>query len=342
MIKTCSRGAQAATLGAFVFLALTQASNAQSSMQLYGLVDLAAGQFQAAGAPKMKALASGSMATSYLGLRGTEDLGDGLSALVVLESYLRPDTGESGRFAGDAFWTRNSFVGLSGRVWTIAIGRNTTPLFVSTLQFNAFGPSIPFSPSMRQWLSGAAGVIIGDTGWNDSMRYDSPTIGGIRISLMGNLGEGKANAVGRNATAQALYGSGPFAATVVWQSVKNATAPLPVGMISQRTWQVGASYDFAAIKLFGQYGKVDLDAAARRTTKLSDVGVSVPVGLGRVLAAYGRASNSGAATYALSTASLGYDYHLSKRTDLYAVYMNERKTSVTPGNSYALGIRHSF
>ena len=42
------------------------------------------------------------------------------------------------------------------------------------------------------------------------------------------------------------------------------------------------------------------------------------------------------------TFSLGYDHYLSKRTDLYAVYMNDRITSFDRGNSYVAGIRHRF
>jgi hypothetical protein len=33
---------------------------------------------------------------------------------------------------------------------------------------------------------------------------------------------------------------------------------------------------------------------------------------------------------------------MSKRTDLYGVYMNEKKTGVSTGSSYAVGIRHRF
>jgi predicted porin len=87
----------------------------------------------------------GSMTTSFFGFRGGEDLGDGLAAYFVPESYMRPDTGESGRFGGDPFLTRNAYLGLSSASWdSIELGRNTTPLFVTTLRFNAFGPSIGF------------------------------------------------------------------------------------------------------------------------------------------------------------------------------------------------------
>ncbi|MDD2714095.1 MAG: porin, partial [Simplicispira sp.] len=37
-----------------------------------------------------------------------------------------------------------------------------------------------------------------------------------------------------------------------------------------------------------------------------------------------------------------YDYNLSKRTDVYAMYMNDKITSQTNGNSFGVGIRHRF
>ena len=43
-----------------------------------------------------------------------------------------------------------------------------------------------------------------------------------------------------------------------------------------------------------------------------------------------------------TTTSVGYDYYLSKRTDLYAVVMNDRFTGNASGNSYGVGIRHRF
>lgn len=326
----------------FALFVATQ-SCAQSSAQVYGLIDLSAAQLQAAGAAKVKQLASGSMTTNFLGFRGREDLGDGLAAYFVLESYVRPDTGESGRFGGDPFFARNAYLGLSSPSWgSIELGRNTTPLFVTTLRFNAFGPSIGFSPSMRHWVSGAAGIIIGDTSWNDSIRYNSPKFANMSFSVMTNAGEGKATSVGSNATAQVLFDQGSLSAAVVWQSVKNATSTLPTGFDHQDAWQANVSYDFSVVKVFGQYGRVQQRAAADRLTKLTDMGVKIPVGLGAILVGYGQASNSGAATNVRKTMSLGYDYSLSKRTDIYAVYMNDKNSNVANGNSFAVGMRHTF
>ena len=39
---------------------------------------------------------------------------------------------------------------------------------------------------------------------------------------------------------------------------------------------------------------------------------------------------------------VAYTYALSKRTDLYAVYMNDKRTGVDSGNTLAVGVRHRF
>ncbi|MFC3108697.1 porin [Undibacterium arcticum] len=71
----------------------------------------------------------------------------------------------------------------------------------------------------------------------------------------------------------------------------------------------------------------------------------MPVGGGKILAAWAQTKRSGAAFGAdqkCDTASVGYDYDLSKRTDLYAVYMNDKITRQSAGNSFGLGVRHRF
>ena len=72
---------------------------------------------------------------------------------------------------------------------------------------------------------------------------------------------------------------------------------------------------------------------------------SVPLGAGAVLATYGssKMKTAGVAAEPKSTMlSLAYQYSLSKRTDLYAVYMSDKYTARTNGNTLAAGVRHTF
>ncbi len=325
-------------------LGLASAAEAQSSVSLYGLMDMSAGRFQDAGTQKVWKADSGNMTTSFIGFKGTEDLGGGLKAQFQIEHFLRADVGAAGRFDGDAFWARNAFIGLQGAFGSTSLGRNTTPLFVSTLIFNAVGDSFAFSPSIRQVLTPNTSLgmlpFFGDTGWSNSVAYNSPNYGGASFNLLANLGEGAAGATGKNLSGNMLYFGGPIAATAVWQQVKNGAFGTPAGWRSQDTWQFGGSYDLQVARLFAQYTRVKTKASANTDTRIYGFGATIPVGAGKVLAQYGSArADLGATETTNKTLTVGYDYNLSKNTDVYAILMNDKVTAASTGNTIAAGIR---
>ena len=314
-------------LGAPLFAA--GAAQAQSSVSLYGLVDLSVGSFQSPGGDSAKGVNSGNMTTSYYGLKGSEDLGSGLKANFAIEAFMRSDTGASGRFNGDAYWARSSWVGVSSGYGSLNVGRNTTSLFVNTLIFNAFGDSFGFSPSIRHYFT--SGTTTGDTGWSDSLKYTSPRFGGLTMTAHVAAGEGDG---GKNGGVSALYFGGPLALGFAWQSVSKGGT-----LDNTKAWQLGASYDLKAAKLFGQYGNVKNDATGN-AYDITGLGASVPAGAGSVLVQWGKISPD--LTASRTTFSLGYDYFLSKRTDLYAVTMSDKISGLSSGTTYAVGMRHRF
>jgi predicted porin len=323
--------ATALAAGAFLILAATSSAQAQSSVSLYGLMDLSVGSFQNPGADASKGVVSGNMTTSFFGLKGTEDLGGGLSAQFSIESFLRSDTGAAGRFDADPFWARSAWVGLSGGFGSVNVGRNTTSLFVNTLIFNAFGDSFGFSPSIRHTFT--SGTVSGDTGWSDSIKYSSPRFGGLSFTAHVAAND-EGGASGRNKGVSALYFGGPVGLGFAWQKAeKGATVP------DTTSWQLGGSYAFSGAKAFAQYGSVDNDSTGN-SYDITGLGVSVGIGAGSLLGQWGRISpETGSAR---TTFTVGYDYNLSKRTDLYAVYMSDKISGLDTGNTYAVGIRHRF
>lgn len=327
-------------------------SQAQSSVQLYGLVDASVGQFQNAGGVKLKRLDSGNLSTSYLGFKGTEDLGGGLSASFQLETFLLLDSGGASRVPGvDAFWARNANVSLAGGFGRLKLGRQGPPLFVSTLIFNAFGDSFGFSPSIRQYYNLPSGTpLVGDSGWNNAVGYSTPNMGGLSATLLVAAGEGSATAKGPNLGANLLYFGGPFAFTLAGQKVEaqgtlgRGIAAFP-GFKSQTAYQAGASYNPGFAKLFVQVGKITTDATADVTVNNLNLSASVPLGAGAFLVAYGTSKlETAGSSFKPSSKilSLGYDYNLSKRTDLYAVYMSDKYSNLSGGTTLAAGVRHNF
>lgn len=319
-------------------------AQAQSSVTLFGLVDMSIGSNKAPGGLRQTGVDSGKLTTSYFGLRGAEDLGGGLSAVFRLEGFLLADTGASGRFSGDTLFSRTASVGLSSKtLGTFTLGRNTTPLFISTVSFNPFGDSYGYSPSTRHYFT--SGTVTGDSAWNNSALYISPELGGFKFGVIGaaaatkSTGAGSSN--GSNWGANVGYAGGPLSAALVYQSVKkDETRPVPATVQADtRTWQLNGAYDFTVVKAFAQYGEVKNTTADNRY-RISELGARVPVGAGAVLAAWGRVAPKTGADR--NTVSLGYDYNLSKRTDVYAVAMRDKVDTLSVGSSYSVGVRHRF
>ena len=101
-------------------------AQAQSNVTVYGVVD--AGLVFERGAPtgNTSNVSSGVASGSRLGFKGTEDLGNGLSAGFVVESGFGIDTGASGQ--GGLTFGRQTFVSLSSNtLGTISAGRQYSP-----------------------------------------------------------------------------------------------------------------------------------------------------------------------------------------------------------------------
>jgi predicted porin len=321
-------------------------ASAQNSPSIYGLLDMAAGSFQSPGQTHQWRAESGGLSNSFLGIRGGDDLGGGLRTRFALETYIGVDTGTAGRSVSDPFWGRSAYVGLQGAFGTSVLGRSPTPLYQSTRLFNPFGDSTHFSPSIRQYFTGALPAIIGDSRWSNSVAFTSPEPeggNGLSYGVQFNAGEGQPGATGKNIGANAIYVSGPLSATGAWQRVKNGSGGFPVGFDLQNTYQLGASYQLAAVKIYGQAGWVHTKAANDTNTSLYQLGAAVPIGLGFLMGSFGHARSETAGVDAITrTFSLGYDYFLSKNTDVYAVWMNERLTALSSANTVAAGLRLRF
>ena len=335
---------------AALLAALAGAAQAQN-VQLQGTIDVAAGRFQPAGAARTWRADSGGMSPSFLALRGDDDLGGGLRARFALEHDLRLDTGQAGRFADDAFWSREASVGLSGAFGTTLLGRNPTPLYRAAVRFNAFGDSPLFSPTLRQLFAPTLSPFLGDTRWNNSMSFVSPDFDGIAYAVAANLGEAVPGARSKNLGAALLYERGPLAATAAWQKVRNGLGisepspafAAPAGFHHQEVWHLGVAYAVDVARLFGQYSHVRTEAQPGTTTKAWSVSAAVPLGAGRVLAQYGNAIASLAgAEPRHRMIALGYDHLLSARTDLYAVFVNDRVSGRATGRTFAGGMRMRF
>jgi predicted porin len=328
---------------------------------------------------------SGDMMTSYIGMSGEEDLGGGLKAGFALESFVGADTGGNVTNLAGQFWSRTSNVYLSGNFGKVALGQYDNPLFTSGYTYNPFGSSMTFSPTMRHYYglygatnstgvgplaNGASKNTLGfDTGWVNSVTYESPVFSGFQFTAQFAPKETTNTAVDpkNSYTLAGSYNNGPFSAQLTYVNA-GLTDSTTAYQADQKVSALGASYDFGVLKAFGQYTYVKtgaylgftaagnttsptLNADANAKNKMWQLGVSVPVtDKGAVLASFGQ--NKATSVNLINGSekdevfSLGYDYNLSKRTDVYAVFSNDRQSANTgntaAGQTVAVGMRVNF
>jgi predicted porin len=126
------------SLIALAVLAASGAAMAQSSVTLYGVADVFLGSkdlnavtslntagtaFNAPVKTRQTVIDSSGLSSSRWGLRGIEDLGNGMKGVFVLESGFNIDTGASA--STTSFFNRQAFVGLDSTSFgTVSLGRH--------------------------------------------------------------------------------------------------------------------------------------------------------------------------------------------------------------------------
>lgn len=350
---------------------LAMAAAAQAQVKVYGYLEATFGSYErfngaeADGTSRTTDVGSGNMMTSFIGFSGSEDLGGGLKAEFALESFLGVDTGEAGgNYANKAggFWSRASWVGLSGDFGRVALGQYDNAFFIMGLTYNPFGSSMVFSPTMVSYygLTGdgiIGGALIGtlgyDTGWVNSITYETPNFNGftaaVQFAPKENSGDG--DDIKDSYAVSAAYNAGPLSLMAVYTS-SGDNGPSNIAYFDrQKNFGFGASYDFGAVKLMGQYSQIKTyeDGDEDAEIKFFQLGATIPVSAsGNVLVSYGETKYEpeGGGDAKLKQLSLGYDHSISKRTGAYVALTNKKLSDVAIEDdstmTFAVGVRHSF
>ena len=373
-------------LAAALLAGYAGAASAQSSVTLYGVVDLGfAYQSLKAGnnsdvftnpgkTYNQFAMASGQQNGSRWGLKGVEDLGDGLKVNFVYEAGVTANNG-----SGNNAFTRQSTLGLSSKKWgSVDLGRRTTAgtwAFSGIDPFGAAYGTSALDSSMGANFSRMSNMVL----------YISPSISGFGVAAgysfdtgATTLGTASGGSFGTSNKTRAIttgirYANGPLLVAAMYDQY------MPAAVVGRATanvkqWNLGATYDFKVAKLHAAYGQnvdgIIEGSSVLRNAQLSGgdgnsnggvlfapggrtqswmVGVTAPIGAGKVFADVQQMLPGGnfdtANTSTQTTASIGYLYNLSKRTNVYVYgsYMNnavmqDGATSTTIG----AGIRHLF
>lgn len=299
------------TLSAAALLGLSATAQAQSSVTVYGLIDVSVNHIRFGDAPGRgrTTLTTLSSDASRLGFRGSEDLGGGMRAYFKLETGVSFDTGAATN--ANQFWSREAYVGLGHRQYgSLQFGSHYSPEIFTSARVDPFG---------RFGLGAFYGILQGSPrGWavtlNNVVQYATPNLSGFQGRVQVGAGEGAAT--GRSVAGSLEYAKGPVYAVLNHQEVNvaAATVGLTGSPVKSQTTSLGATYDFKVVKLSAwlQRNRVERVAADARGAML---GLVVPVSSGEIRATHTRRDLSNAdATQTV----LGYHHFLSKRTALFA------------------------
>ena len=332
------------------FLLHTQFVHADSSLKFVGELDTYLSYNRPAGDEDVESktgIESNGLTTSYFGVHGSHDLDNGLTAIAAVEAFLRPDSGDIGRFEDDMMFARAANFGLKGDFGQFTIGRNASLYFLSTIIFNPFGDSFSFSPMVLMSFGG--GGLYGDSGWSDSVVYTTPTAGGFTTSFAYAFGEKAGDNSTNKIAANTFYSAGDFGFTAAIQKISGTqTGATGLGPDDEQTDAlVGVSYAIGQSTVYAQYqmmrDKLSGEASEidRDTLVLS---ASIPVGKGSIYLGYGYTKvDTDSSDYDRNIYTIMYNLPLSKMLDLYAGYTNDDpEWTEETGQTLGVGGRFRF
>jgi predicted porin len=346
-----------AVLGAF-----TGVASAQSSVTMFGVVDLNVRYVN--NNDTTYSLSQDGMASSRLGFRGVEDLGGGLKASFWLEGALGPDTGtgtssfgNGDRADGAYVFQRRSTVSLSNKWGELRLGRDYTPQFWNWTVFDPFGTNgvgsatnLAIQLNNVQGSGGSYGTLVRA---NNTVQYILPN-GQFGPGLYGQF----MVAAGENATGNKMYGgrigyaAGPFNVAASYSDTDITPD------ISATNWNVAGSWDFKIVKLSAFYSQIEAKGFGQKEGQDNwFVGASMPFGQANFKLSWGQSDGNGLRDpLGAKQWALGADYNLSKRTAMYVTVSainNNNNSAFRVASTSALsagenstgaeiGVRHSF
>ncbi len=290
----------------------------------------------------------GQSAGNRIGFKGTEDLGNGLKAVFLIEQGFALDTssqsanqptalGDAGNNNSITF-TRQAYVGLTGNFGTVIGGRLYTPHYTFMASLDPFSGG---TVGQYRNVFGTYDVnsLIDPSRVDNAIAYVSPSFGGFTITGafsnnaagndMGasNLAQPASNAA--NNTVYAVlgqYNNGPIAAGLGYHYIAAGTAAPTLDNVQNLV--LGGSYDFKVVKLSAaiDWNQVNFSNGANNPdNKLSNymIGAVAPMGKWDLQASY-IYSDGNKTQYAgggdAQQLAVGAKYNLSKRTNFYSAY----------------------
>ncbi len=332
-----------------VLTAITGAASAQSSVTLYGKVDLGLVLDSGNAAGKSVRISSGVTGGSRLGFKGVEDLGGGMKAAFQLETgYCADSAAGAPNFCtgSNQFMGRQAHGDLTGAFGAMSAGRQYSLGFTNLTTIDPFGTG----------FAGASNNIINPSGirLNNSFQYTTPTMAGFAASGEIAFGEQTGNwEANRETGAAVTYASGPVYVGATFYDVGNANG----NGAARKNYTLGGTYDFGVVKVHALAQKsTGTPTAPAASIDVLDLlgGVTVPFAGGSFMADFIHHNDRTGADNDANQLAAGFIYPLSKRTSIYTSFAkidNRHAAAFTVGNatetgtgdkSFDFGVVHNF
>ncbi len=222
-----------AAMGAF-----TGAAQAQSSVTVYGILDvgyIGSNTRLATGTRVTQTQTSqfGQSAeqTSRMGFRGTEDLGGGTRAFFTAEFELEPQSQDLSGNTRGGLLNRQTFVGLGKKgLGQMALGTQYTPVFnagaaTSPGQYNNMLGDVVYAGSITAQNSGGGATSAGYTNrTSNTLTLQSDSFGGFRLAAMYTLNNSNTTIISTSSGGNTNANGWGLGADFSWQKLYIAAA----------------------------------------------------------------------------------------------------------------------
>lgn len=245
-------------LGAFAGSALA------ADVQLYGILDTGVGyshiDMDTSGVDDVDSfeMKSGVGSGSRWGLKGTEDLGNGLTVGFILENGFDSDDGSED--STGVMFNRESSLFLEGSFGKLAFGRMGA-LNSGQSSWSKVGMINAFGTSYGEFTAQASNVFSLAGQWDNVIAYETPDFAGFKLFTqygMGSNDNENESSSNRFYSLGVTYNNGPFAGYFAVDSINYKTAKFSKGewpnngddIDDSLTVTLGGSYDFDVVKIY--------------------------------------------------------------------------------------------
>jgi len=310
---------------------------------------------------------------SRLGVKGSEDLGDGLKAIFGYEmGYDITDGGANGPISA-----RNAYVGLAGDWGTFLAGRHDTPakiafyaagtdfvgdsiidmnnvagstkvgsLTLSTFTEFRLDNAIAYVSPSFSGFTVAAAIVPGEQSGNVTTTTSWVPVGAATNKSVKNVNTNSADGLADAYSLGLMYAGGGLKASLGYEVASKGYLGAGAAGADHKMLQAGVTYTFGDFTIGGNYEK-DSDYAGAKGVDRTAWGLAGKANFGNNYVVVNYGNTDGDAGVALSDADgygIGVGHVFSKRTQVYAAYhaTNYDLSTMQDKSAFALGMIHSF